>query len=325
MPDNRTGPPRRADGRGPGWPGAGVFKRLGSLQRAFRRHPLTAADPRAAWLRWARWQVRSRLWAAPAVVPFVGDTRLLVRRGDFGATGNLYFGLHEAESMAFVGHLLRPGDLFVDVGANVGSYTVLAAGVCGARVLAYEPVPAAHRALVANIVLNGLDARARAFAVAVGAAAGQVAMTAGLDVVNHVLATAEHANHGGPAVTVPVAPLDALLADRPAGPFFVKVDVEGYEAAVVAGAETVLRAPELMGLLLEMTPQALRYAFDDRDLHAHLLALGLRAFDYDLETRALRPRDEPVRRGNMLYLRDVDAASARTSTAAPLRVLDRAV
>jgi FkbM family methyltransferase len=322
MPENRSGPPRRADERGPAWPVAGVLRRLGGLHRAFRRHPLTADDPKAAWLRWARWQVRSRLWSAPAVVPFVGDTRLLVRRGDFGATGNLYFGLHEAESMAFVGHLLRPGDLFVDVGANVGTYTVLAAGVCGARVLACEPVPGAHRSLVANIVLNGLDGRARAVPVALGAADGRVTMTAGLDVVNHVLGRDETA---ATSVSVAVTTLDALLSARPSGPFFVKVDVEGYEAAVVAGATATLRSPELLGLLLEMTPQAHRYAFDDGDLHAHLLSQGLHAFDYDLATRTLTPREAPIRRGNMLYLRDVDAARARTSTAAPLRVLDRTV
>ncbi len=117
----------------------------------------------------------------------------------------------------------------------------------------------------------------------------------------------------------------ALLAERPAGPFFVKVDVEGYEAAVVAGAEGVLRSPDLLGLLLEMTPQATRYAFDDRSLHAHLLDLGLTAFEYDLATRALAPRDEPIRRGNMLYLRDLEAVRTRVSTAAPLRVLDRTI
>ena len=45
--------------------------------------------------------------------------------GMTGATGNVYCGLHEFEDMALVLHALRPRDLFVDVGANVGSYTVL--------------------------------------------------------------------------------------------------------------------------------------------------------------------------------------------------------
>jgi hypothetical protein len=64
----------------------------------------------------------------PVVVPFVGDTRLLVARGMRGATGNVYVGLHEFEEMAFALHALRPSSRFIDVGANVGSYTVLAAG-----------------------------------------------------------------------------------------------------------------------------------------------------------------------------------------------------
>jgi Met-10+ like-protein len=85
-----------------------------------------------------------------------------------GATGNIYCGLHEFAEMAFTLHLLRPGDLFADIGANVGSYTVLAAGVCGARVVAVEPGPAAGAALAKNIALNRLGDRVSVAAVALG-------------------------------------------------------------------------------------------------------------------------------------------------------------
>ena len=43
-----------------------------------------------------------------------------------GVTGNVYCGLHDFAEMSFMLHLLRAGDLFADIGANVGSYTVLA-------------------------------------------------------------------------------------------------------------------------------------------------------------------------------------------------------
>ena len=58
-----------------------------------------------------------------------------------GATGNIYTGLHEFEDMMFLLHLLRPGDIFVDAGANIGSYTVLASAVVGAKSISFEPVP----------------------------------------------------------------------------------------------------------------------------------------------------------------------------------------
>jgi hypothetical protein len=64
----------------------------------------------------------------PVAMPYVNETRLLVKPGMAGATGNVYAGLHEYEDMAFVLHALRPSSRFVDVGANVGTYTVLAGG-----------------------------------------------------------------------------------------------------------------------------------------------------------------------------------------------------
>jgi hypothetical protein len=100
---------------------------MGLMQTArfIRRHPLTRNAPVAAIVRFAGWQVASRM-RTEIVVDWIGGAKLAVRRGMTGATGNIYCGLHEFAEMGFLLHLLRPGDVFVDVGANVGSYTVLA-------------------------------------------------------------------------------------------------------------------------------------------------------------------------------------------------------
>ena len=103
-------------------------------------HPLNRSRPAAALVRWLRWQLGSRLLPGPVLVPFVEHIGLLMRPGMTGATGNLYCGLHEFEDMALVLHALRPADLFVDIGANVGSYSMLAAAT-GAEVSAFEPIP----------------------------------------------------------------------------------------------------------------------------------------------------------------------------------------
>src|ERR1700687_3946356 len=89
-------------------------------------HPLTRDRKLRAFSRLVRWQVESRLWGE-MVVPWVEGTRLAARRGMAGATGNIYCGLHEFEDMAFLLHFLRSDDVFADVGANIGSYTILAA------------------------------------------------------------------------------------------------------------------------------------------------------------------------------------------------------
>ena len=88
--------------------------------------PLNKDARLRAVLRFFRWQIASRLIKCSIAMPFVEDTLLLATSGMAGATLNWYNGLHEPREMGFALHLLRPGDLFVDVGANVGSYTVLA-------------------------------------------------------------------------------------------------------------------------------------------------------------------------------------------------------
>lgn len=103
------------------------MKVLNSL-RFILDHPLNHDRKWAAFLRWLRWQLGSRLLPGAVLVPFVEDVALLVKPGMTGATGNVYCGLHEFEDMALVLHALRPDDLFVDIGANIGSYAMLGGG-----------------------------------------------------------------------------------------------------------------------------------------------------------------------------------------------------
>jgi len=117
---------------------------------------------------------------------WIEGSKLIARNGMTGATGNIYCGLHEFADMAFVLHLLRPDDLFVDVGANVGSYTVLASTVCGARTIAIEPDPETARSLQRNIDANGIGDRVAIVQAAVGDRRGRTHFTVGNDTTNRV-------------------------------------------------------------------------------------------------------------------------------------------
>lgn len=113
-----------------------------------------------------------------------------------GASGNYYCGLHEYADMSFLLHFLRPGELFEeDVGANVGRYSLLAAAECGARVMAFEPVPSSFEWLERNVADNGLQNQVQSFNHALGAMNGRVAITATLDVQNHLAEVGGYAYH----------------------------------------------------------------------------------------------------------------------------------
>jgi FkbM family methyltransferase len=282
------------------------------------RHPLNRHRPFAALGRFVAWQLGTRLLGAAVAMPFIGPTRLLVRRGMVGATGNVYYGLQEFEDMAFVVHALRPGDLFVDVGANVGSYTILAAGVSGAQCIALEPVPATFVGLLDNVRLNDLAARVECHNVAAGNAAGTLAFTTDLDTCNHATSDGESS---GNTLQVPVTTLDTLL--QAVQPTLIKIDVEGFETRVIEGAGQTLRSPSLLAVLMELNGSGARYGFDETRLHEQMLAFGFESAAYDPTRRELTPRQPADKReGNILYIRGRRDLETRLRTAARVRVRD---
>lgn len=265
------------------------------------RHPVNAGQPGAALSRLVRWQVASRLAPGPILVDWVEGARFLARRGETGLTGNVYTGLHEFPDMAYVMHVLRPDDLFVDVGANAGSYTLLACAARRARGIAFEPVPTTYQRLVDNLRLNQLGERVAALNMGAGNADGELAFTAGEDTMNHALAAGEKA---AAAVTVPVMRLDTAL--RAMAPALLKIDVEGYEQPVLEGAQATLADPALHSVIMELNGSGARYGFDEARLLQMMLAQGFGTYAYDPATRQLanlggRNRTE----GNTLFIRDL--------------------
>jgi hypothetical protein len=119
--------------------------------------------------RFATLQLRTRLTGRSFAVPFVGTSQIIVCAGETGSNGNYYLGLHEFEDMAVILHYLRADDLFIDCGANVGSYTVLASGAVGAKTVAFEPVPNTLARLRANCEINRIASRVDLRAVCLGA------------------------------------------------------------------------------------------------------------------------------------------------------------
>ncbi|MHB8813063.1 MAG: FkbM family methyltransferase [Steroidobacteraceae bacterium] len=291
---------------------------LGALRtvRFIARHPLNRRAPLRAIGRFVAWQIATRLRPGAFVVPYVGATRLLVTRGMTGATGNVYCGLHEFEDMAFVLHALRPHDLFVDIGANVGAYTVLASGAVGALSISFEPAPRAYRALLDNLRLNDLLARVEARNECLASAPGEVEFTSGLDTVNHVVAQPQK---GVDTVRVAVNTLDVALAGR--SPAMLKIDVEGFETAVIQGADRTLRSPSLCAVLMELNGGGVRYGFEDRHLHERMLGYDFVPAAYDPARRELRSREWlGSSEGNLLYVRDLESLRPRL-VGAPQRTL----
>lgn len=285
---------------------------LRSTLQFLLEHPLTKDRPLRALWRFGSWQLRSRLFPRPTVIPWIGNTQLWINRGWTGVTGNYYVGLHEFEDMAFLLHLLRPGDVFADVGANMGTYTLLASGVCGAYTYSFEPVPATYQRLVANIELNQLQTRCQPHQMAAGAQKGEISFTQGQDTTNHVAVAGE-----SDVITVPVCALDEQLDKTP---LLIKIDVEGFETEVIKGAQGLLRDAGLKAIIIELNGSGGRYGYDEVAIHQQLLNLGFMACTYTPFHRHLQVVAD-FGSHNTIYCRDIVWVKHRLQEAKQVQVL----
>lgn len=270
-----------------------------------RDHPIAGRAPRKALWRVLRWQVFSRATGRAMVVPYVAPTRITLRRGLSSATASFYVGLIDPAEMGFLLHLLRPGDLFVDVGANIGAYTVLASGVCGARSIAAEPAAATRPHLRENLALNGIEALVTIVEAALGDAPGTARFSAGRGATNRLAADGD--------TQVAVTTLDAVCVAE--APLLLKLDVEGHELSVLRGGAAILGDPSLRAAIIETNGHG-----DDTAVHALMTAAGFWAADYDAVSRTLAPR-AGTGFPNTLYVRDAGWLAERLAGGAPHQVL----
>lgn len=277
------------------------LRSLGSTIRYVGRHPVGRKHPLATLARVAIWQARLGFGSGLIEARWVNESHLLARRGLNGVTGNLYYGLHEFVEMAFVAMLMRQDDLFADVGANAGTYTVLASKVAGARTIAFEPGDGAVEVFARTIERNAIGHLVDLRREAVGDREGEVRFTRGLDTMNRVSDNGE--------LAVRLTTLDAALGG--AVPLAIKFDIEGGEDAGIRGARSTLSNPALQALLIETVSDETAAAIADADLHE---------VQFDPWTRQLYDGAPRLPLNNRLYIRDRALVEHRLRSAPSLRV-----
>jgi FkbM family methyltransferase len=146
------------------------------------------------------------------------------------------------------------GAIALDIGANVGPYSLLLGQWVGATgsVFAFEPAPAAFAGLVRHVALNGLAATVHPIQAAVAAPASDGRMLMSSTSGESRLAARHEVDN---TVSVPLTTVDAFCRQQNIEPAFIKVDVEGAELAVLQGArDTIFRGRGRLALFVEMHP-----------------------------------------------------------------------
>jgi FkbM family methyltransferase len=210
-----------------------------SIPRQVWNHPANRHRRGRALARAIGWQLYKRIAKRPLDIRVYSGMKIRCYPDSGSASNVLYFTpYYEYHEMQFLQRYLRPGDGFIDGGANIGTYSLLAAGIVGTagRVVAFEPTARAALSCRENLTLNGLD-WVELHEAALAERSGVVSFLTGRDVSNRILLAEEAAADG---IQVRCVSLDSILS--PEALFaMAKLDVEGAEVAALRGAEQHLR------------------------------------------------------------------------------------
>jgi FkbM family methyltransferase len=200
----------------------------------------------------------------------------------------------------------QPGEVFVDIGANVGMYTIWAAKTRGVRTFAFEPESQNYALLYRNIVMNGLSDHVVAYCLALSDTAGysllhlsEFKLGASChsfgEKIDHQLEYRDTKLAQG-CVS---ATLDALISDGVvAAPNHIKIDVDGLEHKVLAGCRRALADPRLKSVLIEINTNL--------ELHRQIIAdMKKLGFGYSEQQVAQAQRNEGAFKGvgNYVFVR----------------------
>ncbi len=203
----------------------------------------------------------------------------------------------ERHEIALLRQVLRPGDRFFDIGANIGFYTLTASRLVrpGGRVVAFEPASVAWQALTTNLSLNETD-NVQSFRIALSDTAGQAQLYRRGEVADGGASLISRADYHDDSEVVATMSLEQFL-DRTGAltPNFIKIDVEGLEGKVLAGGQKIFHTQEAPLILIEMN--------DPAEITAILQEAGYRGLQR--HRRRWLPAQSPamIRARNMFWYR----------------------
>ena len=283
-----------------------VIKELVWLLGHVLRHPDNRQHQLRAALRFFRWQLHKRLWKTPITVR-VGTNRSfkVVCDSSFSSLV-VYNRLPDWDEMNFLLRLLRSSDGFIDIGANVGFYTVLASTVVtDGPILSVEANPKNVVILRDQVQLNGLR-NATVMDFALGNVAGEVAFS---DFSRETGSLASGGATEGCLIKVPCKTLDAVLGSLILPDWTIaKMDVEGCEEMILQGGTETLAKKRISAWLFELADTGLkRHHSSAEQLVKIFNDHGYSIHYWDEESRRFGKRGDEADTERANYIACVDA------------------
>ena len=189
---------------------------------------------------------------AGPVIRNIQGSKMWLDPADEGIARDLIiYGIREYETTALVKSIVAPGDVIMDIGANIGYYALMESGLAGSagKVYAVEPNPQSVEILKRNVQMNGLK-NVKVFSLAIGDKDGAGKLNISRK-SNWCSMSGEKSELFVDSVEVAVVSVDSFIKDR-ARPDFIRMDVEGFEYEIIKGMRKLMASDGRLGLLIEV-------------------------------------------------------------------------
>lgn len=295
-----------------------IIKRLKLRNQQFKSHPITRDNRIKAMSRYIIFNSINQ-FKTELKYNWIDNLKFIASKGDAGIVGNIYYGIYEFNESVFILHYLREKDVFLDIGANVGHYSLLASGIKNCKSIAIEPVPDTFKKLTQQIELNKLQHKIETFNIGVGDTSSNLFFSTDKSTMNRIVD-----NKYKNSVKIQVKTIDNICLDQDIN--IIKIDVEGYEKFVLNGSTNTIKNEKLKAIIIEINDSNKFYGVENEEILEILISNNFYPYKYNPMKRELIKLDTYNKEQfNTIFIRDLDFVINRVNGSSKINIWNKLV
>lgn len=258
-------------------------------------HPNCQQHKLKSLIKFFSWQFYKRLTHRFLDFKLLPSVKLRCYPDSYSTSAVLYCGLYDYDEMNFLLRYLRAEDSFLDIGANVGVYTLLAASkIRSGYIYSFEALSKNYTRLQENLQINQFE-QVKTYELAVSNQTGSVALNLA-EGDSKPFITSTITNN---TIAVSTDTLDNLLQNQPiANLTLAKMDIEGAELLALKGAVSLLKKQCPQVWILEINDSVNNFGHQKQDLVNFLNSYGYNLYGYSADTNQVFPITLEQQQGN---------------------------
>ena len=258
-------------------------------------HPNAQEKKIQSTVKFCAWQIYKRLTNNHLDINLLPQVKLRCYPNSYSASAALYCGLYDYDEMNFLLRYLRSEDLFIDVGANIGIYSLLACSIIDrGQVYSFEALSTNYQRLQENIELNNFT-QAKLFSLAISDRSGNISFNVTGNDSTAFIGEDSQAN----TIVVPTDTLDNIAKNIEIDNLtLVKMDIEGAELLALKGARSLLQQQRPEVWILEINDTVEHFGHTKKDIIDFLQSYNYDLYHYDAKKNQISLVDWSKHQGN---------------------------